>query len=299
MTTTLPLYTELGSDRQPLADLLPLPGPMAVYIQTTSACNFRCLQCPVSAPDYAEQYGKGRMSTGEFATVLAKLNGSGVLKVVRPYGLGEPLLDPTLHEKIALAAALGVRTELTTNGSLLDDRWAERLVRSGLQYLRVSLYDPPNEAVEVGVRTLHQVRERLGSATPLIHVQPLGAEFFRWQHAHATFGLYADSIMGTALHNWGTMAVEGAAPSHKAVCPMPFYTLQVQWNGDVMPCCVAPKSLVVGNLLRQALDAVWNGEPLRTLRQAHLDRNRASVAACAHCTFPSVTRDNLDSYNPA
>ena len=288
----LPLYTELGTDRQPLAELLPLAGPLSVFISTTSACNYSCAWCPVSGPTYQQDYGKGRMSTADFGTILGKLNSSGALKVVRLYDLGEPLMDPTLHEKIQLVVRAGLRSEVTTNGFLLTQRWAERLVASGLQYLRVSLYDRDREQILENVRNLWKIRTMLGAVTPLIHVQTFG-------EADERFQPFSDSMGTTPLHNWSglTDASLNALPAKKEVCPSPFYSLTVTWRGDVLPCCVAPAGFTMGNLLTDSLDDVWNGERFERLRLAHLARQR--TGACASCNYDQLMPDNLDSYQPA
>lgn len=287
MTRALPLYSALGHDRRDLASLLPLPGPMSVYICTQSACNLTCDWCPVSLPTYQRDFGKGRMQTAEFRTILEKLRSSGMLKVVRLYGLGEPLMDPTLDEKIALVAAAGLRSEVTSNGLLLTLAWAKRLIRSGLQYLRISLYDHDRMRVLANVTALRDLRDRLGSPTPLIHVQSFDAP-------DAAFLGVADSVGSPMIHNWTQFEGAGfnALPHTKAVCPAPFYQLQVTWRGEVLPCCVAPAGFVMGNLLTQSLDEVWHGPAFTALRQEHLERRRVGV--CATCNYPETMSDNLD-----
>lgn len=290
---TLPLYPDLEKDRQPLADLLPLAGPLSVFISTTSACNFSCSWCPVSGPTYQQDYGKGRMSTADFKTILDKLTSAGTLKVVRLYAIGEPLMDPTLHEKIALVHELGLRSEVTTNGSLLDSVWATRLVTSGLQYLRVSLYDRDRDTILANLRRFTLIRRTLQSETPSVHVQTFGERDPRFRSC-------SDSMGTTLLHNWSGLESPdlNAIADTKQVCPSPFYSLTVTWRGDVLPCCVAPAGFVMGNLLNESLSDVWNGDKFRALRQLHLDRKRSSVAACASCNFPALLPDNLDSYQP-
>jgi radical SAM protein with 4Fe4S-binding SPASM domain len=236
------------------------------------------------------------MSTRDFAVILDKLVGSGVLKVVRLYGLGEPLMDLTLHEKIALAAGIGLRTEVTSNATLMSEVWAERLIQSQLAYLRFSIYD---EDVSRQLRLFWNARERSKSETPKIHVSTLDASYASFAKIQATYGGLCDSMSVSTVHNWAMFdASDDGAHHRKEVCPLPFYQLQVAWNGDVMPCCVAPHDLVVGNLLTDTLDEVWNGDRLRTVRDAHLSRHRSNIPACATCDYLHTTRDNLDAYHP-
>lgn len=49
-------------------------------------------------------------------------------------------------------------------------------------------------------------------------------------------------------------------------CQFPFYQLLLQPNGDVSPCCWNQK-LILGNIKRQNLDEIWNGDQIKSLRR--------------------------------
>jgi len=55
------------------------------------------------------------------------------------YLMGEPLLYPQIYEAIAYANDRGLRTQLTTNGSLLTEERVHKLVVSGLDKMTISL----------------------------------------------------------------------------------------------------------------------------------------------------------------
>ena len=40
-----------------LVESVPLPGPMAVYLEVTNICNFKCVFCPESFDNYEEKAG--------------------------------------------------------------------------------------------------------------------------------------------------------------------------------------------------------------------------------------------------
>ncbi|MCI0340419.1 MAG: SPASM domain-containing protein [Planctomycetales bacterium] len=69
------------------------------------------------------------------------------------------------------------------------------------------------------------------------------------------------------------------APRARRFCYEPFQTAYVKQNGDVRPCCRYPAPF--GNLGRDALPAIWNGERWRRLRAAMASGSPDPV--CASC----------------
>ncbi len=141
--TGLLSYSALrNSDRPPLKRLLPLDVPLSIYIEPTNVCNFRCKCCPRSLKEYHSASGGNHMLDMKVFTRLGEeLACSAVTKVVRFYMVGEPLLNKNLPLMIEAVKSAGIsRTELTTNGTLLEGKMAHKLVSSGLDYIRVSIY---------------------------------------------------------------------------------------------------------------------------------------------------------------
>src|SRR5262249_13250323 len=60
-------------------------------------------------------------------------------RVVVIQGDGEPLLDPTVFDKLALARARGLRTQIISNGSMLSPEMIARLLAEGPDMFLVSL----------------------------------------------------------------------------------------------------------------------------------------------------------------
>jgi MoaA/NifB/PqqE/SkfB family radical SAM enzyme len=77
----------------------------------------------------------GEMSWGTFKEVIQGLK----LERLTLGGFGEPLLHPCLPEMLELAATLGVRLTVTTNGLLLDEETTRLLLKAGVDQVVVSL----------------------------------------------------------------------------------------------------------------------------------------------------------------
>jgi radical SAM protein with 4Fe4S-binding SPASM domain len=57
------------------------------------------------------------------------------------------------------------------------------------------------------------------------------------------------------------------ARAHAGFCPMVSNYLKVEPDGTAYPCCRAPRELVLGNVWKDGIDAVWNGAPMQELRR--------------------------------
>jgi len=64
-------------------------------------------------------------------------------------------------------------------------------------------------------------------------------------------------------------------------CHMGAVYLKVSPRGDVFPCCVAADELLMGNILEQPFEEVWNGERYRRFRRRM--NTREYPEACRTC----------------
>jgi Fe-coproporphyrin III synthase len=113
-------------------------GPVIVY-NCTSRCNLRCLHC------YAGSEATRRDS--ELTTAQAKKLLSDLVEINCPVVLfsgGEPILRSDLFELLTEAKRLGLRTVLSTNGTLIDGDTASKLADLSVAYVGVSI-DGPEE----------------------------------------------------------------------------------------------------------------------------------------------------------
>jgi MoaA/NifB/PqqE/SkfB family radical SAM enzyme len=99
--------------------------------------------------------------------------------------------------------------------------------------------------------------------------------------------------LGVTLRGSGELGPENLVDRPRAGdapwrgCHRPWRLTYVTANGNVLPCCIAPftgtryNDLVLGDLNRQTLAEVWNGDRYENWRRAMLDG--APPAACAGC----------------
>lgn len=109
--------------------------PNKVYFELTNSCNFDCDFCPSSQCRRPRQ----AMDFALYTQGIDDVARDGLTDRVGFHILGEPMLYPRLAEAITYAREKGLRTELTTNGSLLDERHVRLLLDAGLSHLIISL----------------------------------------------------------------------------------------------------------------------------------------------------------------
>jgi Fe-coproporphyrin III synthase len=107
--------------------------PIVVW-NITAACNLKCVHC---YSDSTVARNPRELSTGEAKAVLDDLAAFKVPVVL--FSGGEPLMRADLFELLEYAGGKGLRTVISTNGTLLDAAAARRLKELNLSYAGISL----------------------------------------------------------------------------------------------------------------------------------------------------------------
>jgi MoaA/NifB/PqqE/SkfB family radical SAM enzyme len=128
------IASDLPAFRQAIASRLPY-RPLYVKIKLFFGCNLKCQMC-----NHWRIVREPPLPVERFMQVLEELAALGCRKV--HFSGGEPLLRPQTPDLVEHAEALGLRSTLTTNGTLLDKALAKRLVQGGLRGVNVSLDSP-------------------------------------------------------------------------------------------------------------------------------------------------------------
>lgn len=309
-------YTDLRPNASRLSPqaLLGLQTPLALFIESTNVCNFRCPICTQSDPQFPRKAGYyQRMPERIWREVLRQTREAGWrYNVVRFYGIGEPLLAPDLPDMINAFGGVAVRTEISTNGVYLGCK-AESLLESGLDYVRVSVYHTTDDGyrresgstisathVLESVRSFRACRDAAGMELPRICAKLTTADA-DWDRFVKQYTGVADDLQMERPYNWGSTKdrLVQLAPSPEAprkCCPKPFFELMVKANGDVSACCVDwAGELNIGNVMNDSLPQIWKGQNLQDVRRAHLNGRRFEMPACSNCDLPEVTPDDMDS----
>ncbi|HEX2189834.1 MAG TPA: radical SAM/SPASM domain-containing protein [Longimicrobiaceae bacterium] len=276
-----------------------------VRVENTNHCGYRCFFCP------REQLTRERgfMSVDDFRIVLDRVGDhDGLLDL---HGFGEPLLDPRLPEKVALAherwEAVTTRI-ISTLGAPVKPEYLARLADSGLRVIEISLYGTDAESYEAvhGVKKFDVMRrnlELLSAARAATAPQlSLVVRYFP-QHSDVTrpdadaaqaeaFGrwlgeLGVERVIERPLHNFGGGRSYNDPPD-AGVCSVAWgyrrRVLQVTWQLDVIPCCFDYNAEVrLGNLRRQSLAEIFSGPAYSRFIAAHVTNQLEEYGVCTSC----------------
>lgn len=311
-----------------MQDVIPLDTPFIVFVDPSSACNFRCLFCPNGYQELVQATGRhqGVMDLDLYHKIIDDIaDFSSKLKVLRLYKDGEPFLNKHLH-KMILYAKKSERVEYvdtTTNGSMLHPDRLGPVLEAGLdkinisvngmsrdQYRRFTGFDFDFDRFVENVQWLHAHKGRCEVVIKL--AGDLISEREK-QVFLETFGDHCDRIF---IENfapcWPGFDVEAHAGIriHRGIyqqpvqsvdtCPYIFYSISVNADGGCSACFLDwARTLVVGDVREQCLTDIWNAEPMHCLRMQNLEGRRTEHPVCSHCgQLTHGLPDNIDDYRP-
>lgn len=270
--------------------------PLKLIVEPVNACNLHCPCCFTGDG----QVGRTRtpMSLELYRGLIAELG--DYLFEVEAFNWGEPLLSRHIYAMIEEASARGIATTVNTNFSLpFDAGKAERLVRTGLSTLRVSIDGACQRVYEqyrVGGRLdrvlancalVGEAKRQLGSRTPHLvweyHVFPHNTGDVALARTEAArldmeFLAFKGQVPGA---EWGVGGEwEFCHQPRSMPCASLWSIAVVHSDGGVAPCngtfyreddlghlAVRPTDLGA-----QSFRAAWNGPPFQTARRFYRTR---------------------------
>lgn len=113
--------------------LKPLAGPLKVQWDILYRCNSRCITCD----RWHALEGENNMPVEREKRLIDELSQMGTLSIA--FSGGEPFLRKDIFELFTHARQAGITTSVNSNGLLITDAVAEKIVASGLNMIYLSL----------------------------------------------------------------------------------------------------------------------------------------------------------------
>ena len=302
-----------GGKRVRLAEKLPLNTPYLFQVFPIYACNFKCDYCIFSVEKRKRGFisDQGLMPLDLFKKCVDDFAFfPDKAKVLRFVGMGEPLMHRDIAAMVHYAKDKNIaeRIEILTNASLLTPAMSDALISAGLSRLIVSLQGT----------TAEKYREVCGAEIDF-HAF---VENLRYFFLHKGQGQVYIKIIDYALAGkedeqrfrdifgelCDTMAVEHVGPIYPGVdygdvlkgregsrtqfglpvsdvkiCPQPFFTMQVNPDGKVVPCYSIVYPEIMGDCRKQSVYEIWNGRKFLEFRRKMLDGIKAAGKVCEDC----------------
>src|ERR1700689_3980612 len=148
------LHRNLRGASMAVRALAPTYHPLLAHIIPMRRCNLACTYCnefdDFSKPVPIEEMYRRIDKLGSLGTAVATISG------------GEPLMHPELDDVIRRIRANGMIAGLITNGYLLVPERIERLNRSGLEWLQISIDNVnPDDVSKKSLKVLDKKLENM------------------------------------------------------------------------------------------------------------------------------------------
>lgn len=160
-------------DRKSRSSIAP-QDPVCLYLEVSNQCNLLCKTCPIT---YGKVEQPASLSLDQIRHLVAQF--PAVERVVL-HGVGEPLLNRELAKIIVWLKGKEIYVLFNSNGTLINKRWREALVDSGLDEIRLSLDaatpetfarvrgKPLFHVIVRNIQGLMALKAETGSRTPLV-----------------------------------------------------------------------------------------------------------------------------------
>lgn len=303
-----------GGARTPLKQALPLSTPYLIQIFPAYACNLRCGYC-LHALD-RRQHGYISDCTLMDMALYRKAVDSikrfpQKLKMLRFAAIGEPLLHPQIAEMVAYAkkADVAESIDIVTNGTLLTRELSDALIRAGLGRLRISIEGLSaaayrnNAATEIDFEAFQENLRYFYQASrgkTEVYIKIIDY-MVKTQEEEALFYAMFEPVCDFIAIEHLTPTIEGIdykalAAGGKAdkpqngekllkaeICPQPFYMMQINADGKVVPCCSMRYPAILGDVRELDVTEIWNGGAFESFRSNMKKARRKASAVCAAC----------------
>lgn len=288
-----------------------IPKNDDMRFEVTTKCNYNCLICPRDKLSRRIE----TMNLELFKELIDK-----ILKETKQYntisfpGMGEPLLDETLNEKIEYARSKGISVLILTNGHLLDIKKFKEFEKLGVSSVRVSFYgtDADSYSKVHGVKNkelFNRVRDNLVKISQIKATTKLlltfnivdGSNDNSIQEWISFWKDRAELIEVWRPHNWVDGRNYREIQEEKLkTCGRPFKgPLQVQVDGTVNMCCFDfDGKLTLGDLKKQSLKEIFSSSLYRKIVKCHKCGDfKESNLICENCDQRNKDKSDVMIYN--
>jgi len=304
-----------GGKRTRLAKVLPLDTPFVVQIFPIYACVFKCCYCIFSIDPAKRGFISDKivMDLDLYKKCIDDLaRFPNKIKVLRFVGIGEPLLHKNIVEMIAYAASKQVANtiEILTNAALLTPKMSDALISSGLNRLVVSLQGTTGKKYKKTCGVDINFEEFVGNLKYFFDHKDTVNVYFKIvdtaldgkddeKKFYEIFGDICDTIaiehtvpihsgidyLNVLKDSDKPVTQFGLPVSEVKVCPQPFFTMQINPDGKVVPCYSFEYPEIMGDCNNQSVFDIWSGWRFQRFRSRMLNGIRGVCDTCAECNI--------------
>lgn len=278
-----------------------LDFPMMSVLSFSYVCNALCPNCPYTNSSIRSDYKDMKYMSADTFKLIADEVGSHNAWL-RISGGGEPMMHPQFLELMCYAKEKGCKLGIITNGSMLSESIAEKLLEIDVEMLEFSVdadnrddYDIVRKGLDFEklvntIKMAFNKRNEMQAVTKIIAsaINQKGIDVDRVEK----FWLpYVDNFQKRKYLTWGINAPEHSAddtpylpPEERIPCPFIFERLNIDSRGKVMLCGYDIEAHTdMGNVNETSIQAIWHSKAFNFYRQKHLNRCGDDIEICKNC----------------
>ena len=312
--------------RTRLETVIPLETPYVIFIDPSSACNFKCTYCPTGHLDLIKDTKRyqGVLKLEIYKKIIDDLKDfKKNIKVLRLYKDGEPFLNKNLAEMISYAKSSNKvdYIDTTTNASLMTKERLKPVLDAGIDKINISIDGMNNETYESFTKTKLEFSEIIENVKWLYRnkgntevVVKIPADIINEKEKKEFFEVFGDYSDRIFVENFAPCWPEFDVEKHTGVkitkgiyqqeitetntCPYIFYSFSVNADGLVSSCFLDWKrKLIIGDVRVESMKEIWNSKKMNDLRIMHLEGKRKKIDSCGSCgQLSHCLPDNIDKF---
>lgn len=282
-----------GSHRERGIDCDHDRAELRLQLETISVCNAACHFCPY----IVQEMRRGNiMDMGLFKKIVDEAAGIPSICIYSLQGLGEPLLDKHIIERIAYIKEKdpNSKIEMFTNGVLATDARLYQLEKSGIDCLVFSLNAVRPEQHEEVMKVkgkFEQVCRSIEHAMGLgidvrVHAVEDG-KLFTPEDSQILKQRWGDACKPVGVGNWaGDLNFNYSDFTPNKCCFRALTTIYVMYNGQCTMCCFDPvgDGAIFGDLNNETLREVYASPKYVQFREDHFNDKADKYERCAGCS---------------
>lgn len=289
--------------RTDLKSEIPLETPYCIFIDPSSACNFKCGFC-------MNQYIKQPtvMSMSLFKKLIGDLDEfKNPVKTIRLYGFGEPLLNKNFCDMVRYAkkSPKVLEVDTTTNASILTPELIDDLVSSGIDRINISIEamntekyrEFTNNSTVIFENIVNNVKLLFEKKQNTIIFVKICGDYLTDEEKEKFKDIFTPISDGCDIEHtmncWRDVKVEnvnqkvgiyGQELKEVSVCPYVFYSFFIHSDGHASACFLDwNKKLVIGDAKNESLKSLWNDKLMGSIRKTMLNKERKNHPVCYEC----------------
>ncbi len=280
----------------------PWSYPDRMYLESTNACNLRCIMCPTGRG--LAKRKKGFLDWDLFRQIVDEMAPHVSMTTLHIWG--EPLLHPRIVEMIAYCRQHGLHAEISTNAVLLTPEKSRAILEAGLGAIYLCLDGTTPETYE-HVRqeaSFEQTRENIlkflelrvqgeyewpRTKLQIIELAPTREQVAEFKRVWNVPGV--DQINVKAFDSWGDQISEISSlrgenkptlpPRYH--CPNLWYHVHIYWDGTLVCCDRDYDALYPLGNVHDGVMKAWRGPAMTRLRLKHINHDLDDVPSCGRC----------------